>query len=146
MDQRFKPSGRKPEINVSLQEMKKLEEKMKEWQGKIGTYEKQVEQLKESEEKLASVRAEKESAEKRKQDYEILVALEPLVIEKRAYEKVLENESRQFPVNGMARYEAIKAKMEPLNYKLIRCIKIENVQSEIESIQIDEEFYKKKVM
>ena len=50
MDQRFKPSGRKPEINVSLQEMKKLEEKMKEWQGKIGTYEKQVEQLKESEE------------------------------------------------------------------------------------------------
>ncbi len=45
---------------------------MKEWQGKIGTYEKQVEQLKESEEKLASVRAEKESAEKRKQDYEIL--------------------------------------------------------------------------
>ena len=39
--------------------MKKLEEKMKEWQGKIGTYEKQVEQLKESEEKLASVRVEK---------------------------------------------------------------------------------------
>ena len=39
--------------------MKKLEEKMKEWQGKIGTYEKQVEQLKESEEKLVSVRAEK---------------------------------------------------------------------------------------
>ena len=35
MDQRFKPSGRKPEINVSLQEMKKLEEKMKEWQGKL---------------------------------------------------------------------------------------------------------------
>ncbi len=80
MDQRFKPSGRKPEINVSLQEIKKLEEKMKEWQGKIGTYEKQVEQLKESEEKLVFVRAEKESAEKRKQDYEILAALEPLLL------------------------------------------------------------------
>lgn len=80
MDQRYKPSGRKPEINVSLQEMKKLEEKMKEWQGKIGTYEKQVEQLKGSEEKLAFVRAEKESAEKRKQDYEILAALEPSLL------------------------------------------------------------------
>ncbi|MDA1738371.1 AAA family ATPase [Bacillus cereus] len=144
MDQRFKPSGRKPEINVSLQEMKKLEEKMKEWQGKIGTYEKQVKQLKESEEKLAFVRAEKESAEKRKQDYEILAALEPLVIEKRAYEKVLENESRQFPVNGMARYEAIKAKMEPLQLQVDSLHKkIENVQSEIESIQIDEEFLQK---
>ena len=39
---------------------------------------------------------EKESAEKRKQDYEILAALEPLVIEKRAHEKVLENESGSF--------------------------------------------------
>lgn len=144
MDQRFKPCGRKPEINVSLQEMKKLEEKMKEWQGKIGTYEKQVKQLKESEEKLSSVRTEKESAEKRKQDYEILAALEPLVIEKRAYEKVLENESRQFPVNGMARYEAIKAKMEPLQLQVDSLHKkIENVQSEIESIQIDEEFLQK---
>ncbi|WP_249709159.1 AAA family ATPase [Bacillus cereus] len=144
MDQRFKPSGRKPEINVSLQEMKKLEEKMKEWQGKIGTYEKQVEQLKESEEKLASVRAEKESAEKRKQDYEILAALEPLVIEKRAYEKVLENENGQFPVNGMARYEAIKAKMEPLQLQVDSLHKkIETVQLEMESIQIDEEFLQK---
>ncbi|HDR4735912.1 TPA: AAA family ATPase [Bacillus cereus] len=144
MDQRFKPSGRKPEINVSLQEMKKLEEKMKEWQGKIGTYEKQVEQLKESEEKLAFVRAEKESAEKRKQDYEILAALEPLVIEKRAHEKVLENESGQFPVNGMARYEAIKAKMEPLQLQVDSLHKkIETVQSEMESIQIDEEFLQK---
>ncbi|MBE7099184.1 ATP-binding protein [Bacillus cereus] len=144
MDQRFKPSGRKPEINVSLQEMKKLEEKMKEWQGKIGTYEKQVEQLKESEEKLASVRAEKESAEKRKQDYEILAVLEPLVIEKRAHEKVLENESGQFPVNGMARYEAIKAKMEPLRLQVDSLHKkIETVQTEIESIQIDEEFLQK---
>ncbi|MFT0601379.1 AAA family ATPase [Bacillus cereus] len=144
MDQRFKPSGRKPEINVSLQEMKKLEEKMKEWQGKIGTYEKQVKQLKESEENLAFVRAEKESAEKRKQDYEILAALEPLVIEKRAHEKVLEDESGQFPVNGMARYEAIKAKMEPLQLQVDSLYKkIETVQSEMESIQIDEEFLQK---
>lgn len=144
MDQRFKPSGRKPEINVSLQEMKKLEEKMKEWQGKIGTYEKQVKQLKESEEKLAFVRAEKESAEKRKQDYEILAALEPLVIEKRAHEKVLESESGQFPVNGMARYEAIKAKMEPLQLQVDSLHKkIETVQSEMASIQIDEEFLQK---
>ncbi|MED2784540.1 AAA family ATPase [Bacillus thuringiensis] len=144
MDQRFKPSGRKPEINVSLQEMKKLEEKMKEWQGKIGTYEKQVQQLKECEEKLASVRGEKESAEKRKQDYEILAALEPLVIEKRAHEKVLENEKGQFPVNGTARYEAIKAKMEPLRLQVDSLHKkIETVQSEIDSIQIDEEFLQK---
>ncbi|PFM42451.1 ATP-binding protein [Bacillus cereus] len=144
MNQRFKPSGRNPEINVSLQEMKKIEEKMKEWQGKIGTYEKQVEQLKESEEKLASVRAEKESAERRKQDYEILAALEPLVIEKSAHEKVLENENGQFPVNGMVRYEAVKAKIEPLQVQVDSLQKkIETVQSEIDSTEIDEAFLQK---
>ncbi|OOR30752.1 ATP-binding protein [Bacillus cereus] len=144
MNQRFKPSGRNPEINVSLQEMKKIEEKMKEWQGKIGTYEKQVEQLKESEEKLASVRAEKESAERRKQDYEILAALEPLVIEKSAHEKVLENENGQFPVNGMARYEAVKAKIEPLQVQVDSLQKkIETVQPEIDSTEIDEAFLQK---
>ena len=91
--------------------------------------------------------AGKKSAEKRKQDYEILAALEPLVIEKRAHEKVLENESGQFPVNGMARYEAIKAKMEPLQLQVDSLHKkIETVQSEIASIQIDEEFLQKKVM
>ena len=89
--------------------------------------------------------AQKRECRKRKQDYEILAALEPLVIEKRAYEKVLENESGQFPVNGMARYEAIKAKWSRFSCKLIHFIKIENVQSEIESIQIDEEFYKRKL-
>ncbi|MGG0154721.1 AAA family ATPase [Bacillus mycoides] len=144
MNQRFKPSGRNPEINVSLQEMKKIEEKMKEWQGKIGTYEKQVEQLKESEEKLASVRAEKESAERRKQDYEILAALEPLVIEKSAHEKVLKSENGQFPVNGMARYEAVKAKIEPLQVQVDSLQKkIETVQSEIDSTEIDEVFLQK---
>ena len=35
-------------------------------------------------------------SEKRVRNYEILAALEPLVIEKRAHEKVLEDE-RQFP-------------------------------------------------
>ena len=57
---------------------------------------------------------------------------------------MLENESGQFPVNGMARYEAIKAKMEPLQLQVDSLHKkIETVQSEIASIQIDEEFLQK---
>ena len=57
---------------------------------------------------------------------------------------MLENESGQFPVNGMARYEAMKAKMEPLQLQVDSLHnKIETVQSEIASIQIDEEFLQK---
>ncbi len=58
---------------------------------------------------------------------------------------MLENENGQFPVNGMARYEAIKAKMEPLPLQVDSLHKkIETVQSEMESIQIDEEFLQKR--
>ncbi|MEH7459535.1 AAA family ATPase [Bacillus sp. JJ1127] len=144
MDQRFKPNGRKPEINVSLQEMKKLQEKLSEWQGKIGTYEKQVKQLKESEERLLHIRTEKELAEQRKQDYEILSALEPLVIEKRAYEKLLEEQEGHFPVRGAARYETIKAKIEPLGVQLDTLQKkMEIVQPEVDALEIEEALLQK---
>nr|WP_242142064.1 MULTISPECIES: AAA family ATPase [unclassified Bacillus cereus group] len=144
MDQRFKPNGRKPEINASLQEMKKLKEKLNEWQGKIGTYEKHVKQLKESEEKLVQIRHEKERAEQRKQDYEILSALQPLMIEKRTYEMGLKEQPEHFPVSGIARYESIKAKLEPLHVQL-RTLqeKMDMAQSKMKLLQIDEALLQK---
>ncbi|PFA24806.1 DNA double-strand break repair Rad50 ATPase [Bacillus cereus] len=144
MEQRFKPNGRKPEINVSLQEIKKLQEKLGAWQGKISTYEKLMGQLKESEARLAHVRNEKEMAEKRKQDYEVLATLQPLVIEKRAYEKALEEQQNPFPVRGVERYETIKAKLEPLSVQLDSIQKrMEMVQSELDGIEVQEELLQK---
>ena len=144
MEQRFKPNGRKPEINVSLQEIKKLQEKLGAWQGKIGTYEKLMGQLKESEGRLAHIRDEKEMAEKRKQDYEVLATLQPLVIEKQAYEKALEEQKNPFPVRGVERYETIKAKLEPLLVQLDSIQKrMEMVQSELDGIEVQEELLQK---
>ncbi len=144
MDQRFKPNGRKPEINASLQEMKKLKENLNEWQGKIGAYEKHVKRLKESEEKLVQIRHEKERAERRKQDYEILSALQPLMIEKRTYEMVLKERLGHFPVSGIARYESIKAKLEPLHIQLDTLQeKMDMAQSKMKSSQIDDALLRK---
>lgn len=144
MEQRFKPNGRKPEINVSLQEMKKLQGKLKEWQGKIDMYEKLMQQLKESEQQLAKVRLDKEMAGKRKQDYDILAALQPLVIEKHAYEKLLEKQKPPFPVRGIARYETIKAKLEPLQVQVEALEKkITAVQAEEQALEVKEELLQK---
>ncbi|MBC6976141.1 AAA family ATPase [Bacillus sp. Xin] len=144
MEQRFKPNGRKPEINAMLQEIKKLQEKLQAWQGKIGTYEKVMGQLKESEGRLAYIRNEKEMAVRRKQDYEVLATLQPLVIEKRAYEKALEEQKNPFPVRGVERYETIKAKLEPLGVQLDSIQKrMEMVQSELEGIEVQEELLQK---
>ncbi|PEY44681.1 DNA double-strand break repair Rad50 ATPase [Bacillus cereus] len=144
MEQRFKPNGRKPEINAMLQEIKKLQEKLQAWQGKISTYEKVMEQLKESEGRLAYIRNEKEMAEKRKQDYEVLATLQPLVIEKRAYEKTLEEQKNPFPVRGVERFETIKAKLEPLGVQLDSIQKrMEMVQSELDGVEVQEELLQK---
>ncbi|HEK9099818.1 TPA: AAA family ATPase [Bacillus pseudomycoides] len=144
MEQRFKPNGRKPEINALLQEIKKLQEKLHAWQGKIGTYEKVMGQLKESEGRLAHIRNEKEMAERRKQDYEVLATLQPLVIEKREYEKALEEQKNPFPVRGVERYETIKAKLEPLGVQLDSIQKrMEMVQSELDGIEVQEELLQK---
>ncbi|PFY90727.1 ATP-binding protein [Bacillus pseudomycoides] len=144
MEQRFKPNGRKPEINASLQEIKKLQEKLGAWQGKIGTYEKLMGQLKENEGRLAHIRNEKEMAEKRKQDYEVLAALQPLVIEKHAYEKVLEEQKNPFPVRGVERFETIKAKLEPLGVQLDSIQKrMEMVQTEVDGVEVQEELLQK---
>ncbi|WP_459500594.1 ATP-binding protein [Bacillus sp. C1] len=144
MEQRFKPNGRKPEINVSLQEIKQLNEKLQAWQGKIGTYEKRVEQLKESEARLTHIRNEKEMAGRRKQDYEVLAALQPLVIEKHAYEKVLEEQKGLFPVRGVERFETIKVKLEPLELQVSSIgKKMELVQSEVDGIKVQEALLQK---
>ncbi|MDM5187358.1 AAA family ATPase [Bacillus sp. DX4.1] len=144
MEQRFKPNGRKPEINASLQEVKKIQEKLTEWQGKIDTYEKLTQQQKECEQRLVSICNEKEMAGKRKQDYEVLAALQPLVIEQRAYEKLLEEQAQPFPVRGTVRYETIKAKLEPLQVQVDALTKrMEMVQSEVNTIQIQEELLQK---
>ncbi|MEN1939099.1 AAA family ATPase [Paenibacillus sp. 102] len=144
MEQRFKPNGRKPEINALLQEIKKLQEKLGAWQGKISTYEKVMGQLKESEGRLTHIRNEKEMAERRKQDYEVLATLQPLVIEKRAYETALGEQKNPFPVRGVERYETIKAKLEPLLVQLDSIQKrMGMVQSEVDSIEVEEELLQK---
>lgn len=141
MEQRFKPNGRKPEINVALQELKKLQDQLNDWQGKIAAYEELVAKKKSMEERLFIIRTEQQEAGKRKQDYEVLEALQPLFLEKRACERFLEQHAEhKFPVNGLQRYEGIKARLEPLQLQEEALQKkLAGAKSEIEALQVNEE-------
>ncbi|CAM4082573.1 hypothetical protein BAMA_16660 [Bacillus manliponensis] len=141
MEQRFKASGRKPEINVSLQELKGLQDELATWQGKIETYESVVKQKKEAEDRLVELRAEQQEASKRKQDYEVLQTLQPLFVEKLACERFLaEHDGHAFPADGLKRYEALQVRMEPLALQgSMLHKKIASAQNEIQSLQVNEE-------
>lgn len=141
MEQRFKASGRKPEINVSLQQLKGLQDELATWQGKIETYESVVKQKKEAEEQLVEIRAEQQDVSKRKQDYEVLQTLQPLFVEKLTCERFLaEHDGHAFPADGLKRYEALQVRMEPLALQgSILHKKIASAQSELNSLQVNEE-------
>lgn len=141
MEQRFKASGRKPEINVSLQELKGLQDELATWQGKIETYESVVKQKKEAEDRLVELRTEQQEASKRKQDYEVLQTLQPLFVEKLACERFLaEHDGHAFPADGLKRYEALQVRMEPLALQgSMLHKKIASAQNEIQSLQVNEE-------
>lgn len=141
MEQRFKPNGRKPEINVALQELKKLQDQLADWQGKIAAYEELVGKKKSMEERLSIIRTEQQEAGKRKQDYEVLEALQPLFLEKRTCERFLEQYAgHAFPVDGLQRYEGIKARLEPLQLQGETLQKkLAGAKSEIEALQVNEE-------
>ncbi|WP_440603432.1 AAA family ATPase [Bacillus sp. GB_SG_008] len=147
MEQRFKPNGRKPEINVALQELKKLQDQLADWQGKIAAYEELVKKKKGIEERLTVIRTEQQEAGKRKQDYEVLEALQPLFLEKRACERFLEQHAgHAFPVDGLKRYEAVKARLEPLQLQgdgLQK--KLNAAQTEIEVLVVNEELLQQEV-
>ncbi|PGZ97139.1 DNA double-strand break repair Rad50 ATPase [Bacillus pseudomycoides] len=141
MEQRFKPNGRKPEINVALQELKKLQDQLADWQGKIAAYEELVKKKKSIEERLTVIRTEQQEAGKRKQDYEVLEALQPLFLERRACERFLEQHAgHTFPVDGLKRYEAVKARLEPLQLQGDALQKkVDAAQTEIDALQVNEE-------
>ncbi|MEH7462252.1 AAA family ATPase [Bacillus thuringiensis] len=141
MEQRFKPNGRKPEINVALQELKKLQDQLADWQGKLAVYEELVAKKKSMGERLSIIRTEQQEAGKRKQDYEVLEALQPLFLERRACERFLEQHAgHAFPVDGLSRYEGIKARLEPLEIQGEALQKkLNGAKSEIEALQVNEE-------
>ncbi|MCM3735277.1 AAA family ATPase [Bacillus cytotoxicus] len=141
MEQRFKPNGRKPEINVALQELKNLQDQLADWQGKIAVYEELVAKKKSMEERLSIIRTEQQEAGKRKQDYEVLEALQPLFFEKRACERFLEQHAgHRFPIDGLPRYEGIKVRLEPLQFQGEALQKkLAGAQSEIEAVHVNEE-------
>ncbi|MFC5775328.1 AAA family ATPase [Ectobacillus antri] len=115
----FKPNGRKPIINAGLQELAKLGESVKKWRTKLGLYEEWQRKKRECEEQMAALRIEQEQIRLHIQDCETMQTLQPLLLQRQKDEDFLHTFSAvSFPVNGIARYEALMAEWKPIRARM----------------------------
>ncbi|UOY92049.1 AAA family ATPase [Ectobacillus sp. JY-23] len=115
----FKPNGRKPIINAGLQELAKLGDSVKKWHAKLDAYEEWQRKKRECEEHVAALRMEQEQLRLHMQDCETMRTLQPLLLQRQKDEDFLHTFSAvSFPINGIARYEALMAEWKPIRARM----------------------------
>ncbi|WP_347552373.1 AAA family ATPase [Pseudalkalibacillus hwajinpoensis] len=106
----FKPGGRKPALNVEVEQWESLQKRTREWEKKNGEFNKLEKKLENLEEEITAKadRLEQLQGERRKLDREKTV--HPLLKERRRLESQLQNlpESDPFPEGGLERMEKWK--------------------------------------
>lgn len=141
MDALYKPNGRKPELNIELQQMKELHEEYGKWQRKLVEYEQLVETKQYITEELQALAHEKENVKRTIREIEAIITVQPLLLEEKKYtEFILElGEVEPFPTDGMKRYDALLAQLQPLQAQLMTYEKrqAELIQA-LQTIEIDE--------
>ncbi|WP_318616721.1 ATP-binding protein [Sporosarcina sp. YIM B06819] len=108
MGELFKKSGKIPEINVKMLELRELELELKEAQGKVAEYAPAIQQLQEIDARLTKLYARQKTLQQDAQQLSIVRQLLPLHQKKIALEaKLTQLNASSFPVDGIRRYEAL---------------------------------------
>jgi uncharacterized protein YhaN len=141
IDALYKPNGRKPELNVEIQQMKDLYEEYGKWQRKLAEYEQLVETKQNVTEDLEVLAHEKDSIKRKIREIEAIITVQPLLLEEKKYNEFIAElgEVEPFPVDGIKRYDAVLAQLQPLQAQRVA---FEKRQAELEqtlrTMEIDE--------
>jgi uncharacterized protein YhaN len=144
MDALFKPNGRKPALNVMLQETAGLHEKVKKWQEQLLMYEELKEKKQQYEQRLSEIYRQKQTLERSIKDAQTMVSLQPLLIDKKKQESYLQSLSGHvFPADGLKRYDALQAELKPIEAQIEAVLQKKQAEQErIQSIVVDENVIK----
>ncbi len=108
----FKKSGRKPEMNSKLAELRTLEAELKVEMDKIETYEPAVNRLRSIEEKLLTLRTNEADIKKDAKKQTLLRQVLPLHRKRQSIERQLADYQHvRFPVDGIRRFEELKGRL-----------------------------------
>ncbi|WP_203248682.1 ATP-binding protein [Sporosarcina beigongshangi] len=108
MGELFKKSGKIPEMNVKMMELRELEIELKDAQGKVAEYAPAIQRLQEIDKQLTDLYARREIFHKQADKLAITRQLLPLHQKKMALEaKLAQLHVAAFPIDGIRRYEAL---------------------------------------
>ena len=125
----FRKSGRNPEMNVKMKELRDLELELKGEQEKVAEYAPSIERIHEIDELLRELRKEEEECQEQLRHFSHLRQLRPLYQKKEELEKHLRLLGpSHFPSNGLRRYESLSGKLTETEATKIR---IENELSDM---------------
>ncbi|WP_445506660.1 AAA family ATPase [Niallia sp. 03190] len=136
LDQRFRPNGKKPQLNEKLVSLKEKHRQLKIAEKTNSQYEQLLEQRQNIEESLKAAEETKEEVEKEKRLLEEWIKIKPIVNESNQLKTQLERyKESSFPLDGLKRWEktkerilAIESSMQHIDNKLK---KIEEEQKEL---------------
>ncbi|WP_342506211.1 AAA family ATPase [Sporosarcina sp. FSL K6-2383] len=108
MAELFKKSGKIPEMNVKMMELRELEMELKDAQGKVAEYAPAIQRLQEIDTQSKDLYARRETLQQQAGQLAITRQLLPLHQKKVALEaKLVQLHVTDFPVDGIRRYEAL---------------------------------------
>ncbi|WP_342537582.1 AAA family ATPase [Sporosarcina sp. FSL K6-1540] len=108
----FKKSGRIPEMNVKIMELRELEIELKEEQEKVGEYAPSIERIREIDDLLTELRGQEAELMQESQKLALVRQLLPLHQKKQALDARLSQLSEiNFPTDGIRRYEMLAGKL-----------------------------------
>lgn len=112
LNELFKMKGRRPEMNVKIDELRQLEIDLKKEQEKIEEYAPAVQKIEEIDKQLNTLYEQSDHLLKEQREIGLLRQLHPLFEQKQFVEKQLSaRNGHPFPVDGIRRYEIVSSQL-----------------------------------
>jgi uncharacterized protein YhaN len=141
IDNRYKPSGKKPYINEKLKKVREVYNDLKKAELKNDQYGALKEQKEELERNIQTKQEEIQNLQKEIQELEEWDKLSPLVKERRLLQAQLENIDITFPVDGITRLEQLQMHLKPLEGHLLTLTtQRDKLKEELERNRPNQEF------
>ncbi|MFG6121240.1 AAA family ATPase [Thalassobacillus sp. B23F22_16] len=147
LSERFRPQGKKPPINQRLQELDKINEKLKDMEREEASYQQLNKEQQETKDHLELLRHQKETIQEDLFRLQRLLQVKDVVLAYHQYASSRIEKPVEFPVDGKERLHALKDQLLPLEseQQLVRQHiqeneqRLENVQNSMLSPKLMEE-------
>lgn len=137
LELRFRPSGKKPQLNKKIAQLKEQYQLLKIAEKKNSTYEQLLYERKRIEHQLKEAEGKKESFKKEIYALQEWMKLQPLIKEKENIERNLANYNELiFPIDGLMRWDKLKDKLLSIESAIknidIKMAKIKEKQNQLQ--------------